>query len=66
MLKAKIIELHPKLVFIKDNNVTKNHLIKCVQEAWDLLENDLLNKLAEGIQKQVDAVKATNGWYTKY
>jgi hypothetical protein len=30
------------------------------------LEGELLNKLAEGMQKRVDAVKASNGWYTKY
>jgi hypothetical protein len=30
------------------------------------IERKLLNKLAEGIQKRVDAIKATNGWYTKY
>ena len=66
MLKVKIIELHPELVFIKDNNVTKNHLIKCVQEVQDLLENNLFNKLAEGMQKWVDAIKAANRRYTKY
>jgi hypothetical protein len=36
------------------------------QEAWDLLEKDMLNKLADGIQKRVDIVKATNRWYIKY
>ena len=66
MLKAKIIELHPELVTMKDNNATKEHLIVCAQEAWDLLEDDLLNTLAEGMQKRVDAVKRANGWYTKY
>lgn len=66
MLKAKIIELHPELITMKDNAETKEHLIQCAQEAWDLLEDDLLNKLAEGMQNRVNAVKAANGWYTKY
>ena len=66
ILKAKIIELHPELVTMKDNDTTKDHLIVCTQEAWDLLEEDMLNKLAEGIQKRVNAIKAANEWYTKY
>jgi hypothetical protein len=41
-------------------------LIECAQEAWETLKEVLLNKLAEGMQKRVDAVKAAGGWYTKY
>ena len=33
ILKAKIIKLYPELVTIKDNDVTKKHLIVCAQEA---------------------------------
>ena len=42
------------------------HLIECAKKAWETLADVLLNKLAEGMQKRVDAVKAANGWYTKY
>lgn len=66
LLKAKIIELHPELVIMKDNQSTKAFLIKCAQEAWELLEDRMLDKLASGMQKRVDAVKAAGGWYTKY
>ena len=66
ILKAKIIELHPELVTMKDNNTTQAHLILCVQEAWDLLKEETLNKLASGMQKRVDTIKAAGGWYTKY
>jgi hypothetical protein len=41
-------------------------MIKCVQEAWETLAPELLNKLVEGMQKRVDAVKAANRWYIKY
>ena len=27
---------------------------------------ELLNKLAKGMQKRVNAMKAAGGWYTKY
>ena len=66
LLKAKIIELHPELVTMKDNDTTKAHLIECAQEAWDLLEDTMLDKLAFGMQKRVDAAKAAGGWYIKY
>ena len=36
MLKAKIIELHPEFITMKDNDDTKVHLIRCAQEAWEL------------------------------
>jgi hypothetical protein len=41
-------------------------MIECAQEAWETLALELLNKVAEGMQKRVDAVKAINGWYIKY
>ena len=65
LLKAKIIELYPELVTMKDNDTTKWHLIRAAKEAWELLEEDLLNKLTLGMQKRIDALKAAGGWYTK-
>ena len=41
-------------------------MIAAAKEAWLLLEEELLNKLALGIQKRIDALKAAQGWYTKY
>ena len=49
-----------------NSNATINFMIECGREAWEILTPELLNKLAEGMQKHVDAVKASNGWYTKY
>ena len=66
MLKAKIIKFHPELVTIKDNNTTQAYLILCAQKAWDLLKEEILDKLASGMQKRVDAIKAAGGWYIKY
>ena len=66
ILKAKIIKLYLELVTIKDNNTTQAHLILCAQEAWDLLKEETLDKLASGMQKRVDAIKAVGGQYTKY
>lgn len=46
---------------MKDNATTKENLINCAQEAWDSLEDDLLNELALSMQNRSDAVKAVNG-----
>jgi hypothetical protein len=51
---------------MKDNDSTKELLIRAVQEAWEALLEELLNKLAETIQNRVTAIKEANGWYTKY
>jgi hypothetical protein len=35
-------------------------MIEYAQEAWETLALELLNKITEGMQKHMDAVKATN------
>jgi hypothetical protein len=65
MLKAKIIKLYLELIVIKDNDATRQYLIDTAQEAWELLEDDLFNSLALGMQKRIHALKAVRGWYTK-
>jgi hypothetical protein len=42
-----------------------NFIIEYAQEAWETLRDMLLNKLAEGMQKRINAIKALNGWYIK-
>jgi hypothetical protein len=36
-------------------------MIRYAQEAWEILGPELLNKLAEGMQKRINAVKAAGG-----
>ena len=57
---------HSKLKGMGNSQATMDFMIECAQEAWETLAPELLNKLTEGMQKRVDAVKAANGWYTKY
>jgi hypothetical protein len=66
MLKAEIDRVYPELKGIGNSEATMNFIIECAQEAWETLGDVLLNKLVEGMQKRVNAVKALNGWYTKY
>jgi len=66
MLKAEINRAHPKLKGMGNSQAIMDFMVECAQEAWETLAPELLNKMAEGMQKRVDAVKAANGWYTKY
>jgi hypothetical protein len=66
MLKAEIDRAHPKLKGMGNSQAVMDLMIHYAQEAWETLALELLNKLAKGMQKRVDAVKAANGWYTKY
>ena len=61
ILKAEIDRAHPELKAMGNSNTTMDFMIECAKEAWEALEGVLLNKLAEGMQKRVDAVKASNG-----
>lgn len=65
-LKDEIIRAHPELVSMGNLDTAMDHLIECAREAWESLAEGMLNKLAEGMQKRVDAVLKAQGWYTKY
>ena len=65
-LKDEIIRLHPKLITMGNSDPAMDYLIMCAREAWESLEEVMLNKLAENMQKRVDAVLKAKGWYTKY
>ena len=49
MLKAEIDRAHPKLKGIGNSQAVIDFMIQCVQEAWETLAPELLNKLAEGM-----------------
>jgi hypothetical protein len=66
IFKSKIIELYIELITMNDNDATRLFLIRAAKEAWELLEEGLLNRLALGMQKRIDALKAAGGWYTKH
>ena len=66
ILKSKIIKLYLELITMNDNDATRLFLIRAAKKAWELLEEDLLNRLTLGMQKRIDALKAAGGWYTKY
>jgi hypothetical protein len=61
MLKAEIDRAHPELKGIGNSQAAMDFIIEYAQEAWETLAPELLNKLAKGMQKRIDAMKAANG-----
>jgi transposase len=45
---------------------SEDALFKCLQEAWDALPIDLLEKLADSMPRRLQAVIENNGYATKY
>jgi DDE superfamily endonuclease len=55
-LKDEIIRAHPELITMGNSDQAMDYLIDCAYEAWESLEESMLNKLAFGMQKRVDAI----------
>jgi hypothetical protein len=66
IIKDDIVRLHPELSDMKSNNISKQRLCEAAVEAWELLEDDLLNKLIESMPRRIAATVRAKGWYTKY
>jgi len=61
MLKAEIDRAYLELKGMGNSQAVIDFIIKYTQEAWETLALELLNKVAKGMQKRVDAIKAANG-----
>ena len=65
-LKAKIYELRPDLIHMRNNDTTKEILVATAQQAWDELDLDHLKHLSETMPNRVEAIIESQGWYTPY
>lgn len=66
LLKAKIYELRPDLIHMRNNDETMEILVATAQEAWDQLEIRHLQHLSETMPHRVEAIIESQGWYTPY
>ena len=66
LLKAKIYELHPELRGMPDNENTLEFLIETAQEAWSLIDTNILENLAVSMPHCVQQIINNDGWYTSY
>lgn len=51
---------------MRNNDETHVILIAKAQEAWDLLDLDILANLSHTMPHRVQAIIDAEGWYTKY
>jgi hypothetical protein len=64
-LKDEIMRA-PELATMGNGAGAMAHIIECAKEAWEFMKDELLNKLALGMQNRVDTSLETKGWDTKY
>ena len=65
LLKQKIYELRPDL--IEHSNIAMLSVLQeTAIEAWESLEEEVLNNMAISMRKRCQAVIDADGWYTKY
>ena len=66
-LKKWVHEHHPELeTMTGDNVVIKQRMLEALQEGWDALPQDFLDKLVESMEDRVKALLKAEGWHTKY
>ncbi|RFU28321.1 hypothetical protein B7463_g7998, partial [Scytalidium lignicola] len=65
-LKAKVLEIHPELKDMGKNDEAIIALENALIEAWDLLDDSIIQSCLESLCKRRDAVIAAKGWHTKY
>ena len=65
-LKAKVLELYPHLKDIGTGDEAIEALERALIEAWELIDNTIIESCLESMCRRRDAVIAAKGWYTKY
>jgi transposase len=66
LLKQKIYEIRPDILYMPNNDTTLAILIDTAKEAWQQIDLSILESLSESMPRRVQAIIASNGWYTKY
>ena len=65
-LKRKILELHPELEQMGQSKEDLERLIKACKEAWLAIDQGLMRRLIDSMDRRLEAVKKAHGWQTKY
>lgn len=66
LLQDMIYPLHPKLKTMRNKDTTHTALIAATQDAWDVLDLDILANLSATMPDRVQAIIVAEWWYTKY
>ena len=65
-LKRKVLELHPQLEQMGQSERDLQYLIEACKEAWMALDQGLMRRLIDSMERRLKAVRRAHGWQTKY
>ena len=66
-LKQLVYQVNPQIEQVKgDIDTVRDALWDALEQAWHLIEEDILDQLVDSMQRRVEAVIKAEGWYTKY
>ena len=66
-LKQLVYQVNPHIEQVKGNaDTVRDALWDTLEQAWHLIEEDILDDLVGSMQRRVQAVIKIEGWYTKY
>lgn len=66
LLKQRLCSMFPDLWNLKQKKVDIEEFTKCLREAWWGIDQEDIDRLIQGMPRQLAAVKKARGWYTKY
>jgi hypothetical protein len=66
LLKYNIRKMFPRLDLLKNNEVDRAKLTKCIKLAWEAITEDQINTLIDSLPRRLDSCIRAQGWYTKY
>ncbi|KAL8357910.1 hypothetical protein RB598_002612 [Gaeumannomyces tritici] len=66
IVKAAICKRHPELGSLSKSERSRNLLIRAAVEAWEEIEEEVLESLVSSMHRRFQACIDANGWYTKY
>lgn len=65
-LKDRIYKKDPEIAYMAKNKASLDYLEQVAIEAWSDIEIELVNRVVDSLPRRLEAVIASNGWYTKY
>lgn len=65
-LKSKLRRLHPEFIKLGRSQADTKKMKTWIKEAWDALDQGLVEKLTQSMERRLLAVRRAKGWYTKY
>lgn len=66
LLKEKLYQLYPKLAYLGRSETNWKFFKQAICEAWDALDQRVIDSLILSVTKRVHAVRLASGYYTRY